>query len=85
MERNIFIRLRIENAERLLETTGESASEIMCRGGILESAKRVHLCLPNSKLLLIENAGHFPWPEQPDASFSDVPVFLQALNQDQEP
>ena len=32
MERNIFIRLRIENAERLLETTGESASEIMCRG-----------------------------------------------------
>ena len=84
MERNILIRLRIENAECLLETTGASASEIMCRG-ILESAKRVHLCLPNSKLLLIENAGHFPWPEQPDASFSDVPVFLQALNQDQEP
>jgi len=51
----------------------------------LDSAKRLHLCLPNSKLLLIESAGHFPWLEQPDAFFSDVSVFLRAVNQDQKP
>jgi len=45
-----------------------------------ESAKRLHLCLPNSKLLLIEKAGHFPWLEQPDTFFADVPEFLRALN-----
>lgn len=44
------------------------------------AAQRLHLCLPNSKLLLIENAGHFPWLEQSDVFFSDVPVFLKALN-----
>jgi proline iminopeptidase len=43
------------------------------------AAKRLHLCLPNSKLLLIEGAGHFPWLEQPDVFFHDVPVFLRAL------
>jgi proline iminopeptidase len=43
------------------------------------AAKRLHLCLPNSKLLVIEKAGHFPWLEQPEAFFSDVPAFLEAL------
>jgi proline iminopeptidase len=42
-------------------------------------AKRLHLCLPSSKLLLIENAGHFPWLEQPEVFFRDVPAFLEAL------
>ncbi len=51
----------------------------------LATAKTLHLSLPNSKLLVIENAGHFPWLEQPDVFFSDVPVFLQALNQAQKP
>ncbi len=45
------------------------------------AAKRLHLCLPNSKLLLIEGAGHFPWLEQPDAFFRDVPVFLEAMQE----
>jgi proline iminopeptidase len=43
------------------------------------AAKRLHLCLPNSKLLVIEKAGHFPWLEQPEAFFSDVPAFVEAL------
>jgi proline iminopeptidase len=42
-------------------------------------AKRMHLCMPNSKLLLIEDTGHFPWMEQPDAFFKDVPAFLEVL------
>lgn len=41
-------------------------------------AKRLHLWLPNSKLLLIENAGHFPWMEQPEVFFEDVPAFLKS-------
>jgi proline iminopeptidase len=45
------------------------------------AAKRLHLCLPNSKLLLIEKCGHFPWLEQPQIFFADVPVFLRALGQ----
>ncbi len=45
------------------------------------AAKRLHLCLPNSKLLLIEGAGHFPWLEQPDVFFRDVPAFLQAIQE----
>ena len=45
------------------------------------AAKRLHLCLPNSKLLLIEGAGHFPWLEQPDVFFRDVPVFLEAMQE----
>jgi len=44
------------------------------------AAQRLHLWLSHSKLLLIENAGHFPWLEQPERFFSDVPAFLQALN-----
>ncbi len=44
------------------------------------AAKRLHLCLPNSKLLVIEKAGHFPWLEQPEAFFGDVPTFLKAMN-----
>jgi proline iminopeptidase len=43
------------------------------------AARRLHLSLPNSKLLLIEGAGHFPWLEQPDAFNSQVPSFLAAL------
>ncbi|MCL5280764.1 MAG: alpha/beta hydrolase [Planctomycetes bacterium] len=45
------------------------------------AAKRLHLCLPNSKLLLIEGAGHFPWLEQPDVFFRDVPAFLEAMQE----
>jgi proline iminopeptidase len=45
----------------------------------LASSARLHLCLPNSKLLLIEDCGHFPWLEQADTFKSQVPKFLEAL------
>jgi proline iminopeptidase len=38
----------------------------------LESAEEVHATFPGSTLQMIDNAGHFPWLEQPD-------VFLAAL------
>jgi len=40
------------------------------------TAKHIHFCLKNSKLLVIEKAGHFPWMEQPKVFFTDVPAFL---------
>jgi proline iminopeptidase len=45
-----------------------------------ESATILHLALPNSKLLLIEDAGHFPWMEQPEVFNTRVPEFLAAMN-----
>ena len=39
----------------------------------------MHLNLPNSKLLVIEKCGHFPWLEQPKAFFEEVPAYLEAL------
>jgi proline iminopeptidase len=44
-----------------------------------ESATALHLALPNSKLLLIEDCGHFPWMEQPEMFETKVPEFLQVL------
>lgn len=44
-----------------------------------EQARRMHLALPNSKLLLIEKCGHFPWMEQPETFEAQVPAFLEAL------
>ena len=41
-----------------------------------KAAARLHLGLAGSKLLLVEDAGHFPWLEQPAAFFGD---FLDAL------
>jgi len=43
------------------------------------AAQRLHLCLRNSKLLLIEKCGHFPWLEQPREFEARVPEFLEAL------
>lgn len=43
------------------------------------AAQRMHLALPNSKLLLIEDAGHFPWLEQPGSFFDGTSAFLGAL------
>jgi proline iminopeptidase len=42
-------------------------------------AQRLHLGIPCSKLLLIEDAGHFVWFEQPEAFFSGIRKFLPAL------
>jgi pimeloyl-ACP methyl ester carboxylesterase len=43
------------------------------------AARELHLCLPNSKLLLVEDCGHFMWLEQADEFNAQVPKFLQAL------
>jgi pimeloyl-ACP methyl ester carboxylesterase len=45
----------------------------------LKEAQRLHLGLPNSKLLVIEKAGHFPWIEQPDEFFFWVRRFLPTM------
>lgn len=42
-------------------------------------AQQIHLGLSNSKLLLIEHSGHFPWLEQSEVFFREVPRFLAAL------
>lgn len=43
------------------------------------AARHIHFFLKNSKLLVIEEAGHFPWMEQPEIFFTDVPTFLAQL------
>lgn len=43
------------------------------------AARQIHLSLPNSKLLVIEDCGHFMWLEQADEFNSQVPQFLRAL------
>lgn len=42
----------------------------------LESAAEVHATFPGSKLVLIENAGHFPWLEQPEKVYGALVPFL---------
>ena len=44
-----------------------------------ESATILHLALPNSKLLVIEDCGHFPWMKQPEVLNTWVPQLLAAL------
>jgi proline iminopeptidase len=43
------------------------------------AARDMHLGLQNSKLLVIERCGHFPWLEQADEFNGQVPRFLEAL------
>ncbi len=43
------------------------------------SAERLHLALTTSKLLAIEDAGHFPWVEQPEAFFGGIKRLLARL------
>lgn len=44
-----------------------------------EAATALHLALPNSKLLLIEASGHFPWMEQPEVFETRVSEFLRVM------
>jgi proline iminopeptidase len=44
-----------------------------------EAAITLHLALPNSKLLLIEDCGHFPWMEQPEVFEKKVSQFLRSM------
>jgi proline iminopeptidase len=43
------------------------------------AAEYLHREIPNSKLLVIENAGHFPWLEQPQQFFEGIRTFLPKL------
>lgn len=45
----------------------------------LDGSTRLHLALPNSKLLVIERCGHFTWLEQPDVFNTRVPEFLAVM------
>lgn len=45
----------------------------------LSQSQRLRLGLTNSKLLVIEKAGHFPWLEEPEAFFAGIQAFLPAL------
>jgi proline iminopeptidase len=49
------------------------------------AARQMHLGLPNSKLLLIEDCGHFMWLEQAEEFDAQVPRFLSALGLRQQP
>lgn len=42
----------------------------------LETAEEVHATFPGSKLVMIENAGHFPWLEQPEVFYRALGEFL---------
>jgi pimeloyl-ACP methyl ester carboxylesterase len=52
------------------------ADDFICS---VESARTLHLALSNSKLLVIEECGHFPWMEQSQVFETRVPQFLAAL------
>jgi len=43
------------------------------------AAEYLHREIPHSKLLAIENAGHFPWLEQPQQFFDGIRTFLPKL------
>lgn len=43
------------------------------------AAEYLHREISDSKLLVIENAGHFPWLEQPDQFFGGIRGFLPKL------
>ncbi|HYH05873.1 MAG TPA: alpha/beta hydrolase [Thermoanaerobaculia bacterium] len=45
----------------------------------LETADEVHKTFPDSKLVVLENAGHFPWLEQEGAFYKALGEFLTAL------
>jgi proline iminopeptidase len=40
--------------------------------------QRIHMALPGSKFVLVENCGHFPWIEQPEQFWRSVDVTLAA-------
>lgn len=46
-----------------------------------ESAEKLHSVLLNSKLVLIDKAGHFPWVEQPEKSFSEIFNWLHTIKE----
>jgi len=45
----------------------------------LETAEEVHATFPGSKLVVLENAGHFPWLEQEEAFYRALGEFLAGV------
>lgn len=43
-------------------------------------SERIHFRIKNSKLIVIQNAGHFPWLERPEQFFSRLQAGLTALD-----
>jgi pimeloyl-ACP methyl ester carboxylesterase len=44
----------------------------------LETAQEVHDALGGSRLEIVENAGHFPWLEQPETIYGLLDGFLRS-------
>lgn len=44
-----------------------------------EFAEQLHKTLPNSKLVFIEKAGHFPWVEDAAQSFAEIEKWLEEI------
>lgn len=44
------------------------------------SVEKLHTVLPNSTLVLIDKAGHFPWVEQPEKSFAAIFKWLETVS-----
>jgi proline iminopeptidase len=74
-------RMRFDLTEKLKKVTAPALIVVGDDDFICSpfAARRLHLCLPNSKLLIIEKAGHYPWMEQPEEFFTQAPQFLKAL------
>ena len=51
-------------------------SDVVCS---VAQSERIHREIDNSKLLVIEEAGHFPWLEAPEAFYSGVRAFLPVM------
>lgn len=49
-----------------------------------ESAEKLQRVLPNSKLILIDKAGHFPWVEQPEESFNALFNWVEGIKNKQD-
>lgn len=62
-----------------LETVEAPVLVIHGRQDPLESAQEVHETFPGSKLEMIEDAGHFPWLEQPETFYASLDRFLRML------
>jgi 3-oxoadipate enol-lactonase len=45
-------------------------------------ARELHAAIPGSRLVMIENAGHLPCVEQPDAYNAAVRAFLMSVGED---
>lgn len=46
-----------------------------------EYAEKLHDVLPNSKLVLIDETGHFPWLENPDKTFIEIEDWIQSIKE----